>query len=709
MEEEKLLSELDDEELARNRQTAFNEDALWREQCLGGDGSYYDHERLYESIGEVSNEGGFPEINRIREPVDDAISLAILNAPKSKLEASEVIDPNLPRPLRKIRELAIERSAIANDRHISTLMSRDGFEMLREAAITQAGIFGVGYTGIWIDDAVDTRKNYHARRLAATPMSQWTDEDRRIYDQIEKTPRSWQPDVRNVFWMRGVRDAFSDEMLRVHYLELKDLGALKRAYPELSDKIRPGIPPYYVRTTPHTNETTRQVGVLTTWELEPVPKIHQRVDVLEDGTERVIEQRPFSDYQMVMTKLAGDVLLEKKVWTSDEGPLCLPIIPWYIFKSQKHPYGYPLTLALKLVQNFINSLYAGTFEQVRQSVSPQAIAIMLGKLGASDTIEEIEEKLISGGVVPFEGNETDDIREAIMPLSHLSSGVNPAIATMIQMAEQQLQRVGQGIDRAAIRSKDSGVGVRSAIAAADRNKAPMTGLISKSQKVHHERLYEFHRYCYRDRMPVAVRRNDGSYETIVLNDPRRVQVPIPDPNNPAQQARNPYFAGPGNPEGRAFFPYEFKDNDTQIDMMARTEGEGMLPIDWQARLVALSALVQDGTIHPLTKRELALPDEIAVIDDEHRRQEAERQRAEQEAEAMRNARIQMALMMGSNLMRPDGTRAGSPPNVRPRGVNPNAMGTTAATRATGAPGLATMSAPNLVDRLALPGETVPQS
>jgi hypothetical protein len=634
MNQYKPLSTLEGRDLVRNREVVFQEDAQARTRAVGPR-AYEDALDLYESQG-TTRPDGMPEMNMTREAVDDAVSVSVANDPKAHLTQTEIIDPSLSEEERAIRFDALLRSEKTNNRLAQTHLRRNQYPDLRSKALKQAGIFGMGALLYDIDEGVDTMRLYKARQLAQKDLAQWNEADFANYKLLRKNITIRHVDTRDVFFQRGVKSYYSEEMRRVSVLEKRSVKEMRLLYP--GHDIKPGKHPYYIEAD-EGNPKHDTVGVLTTWEIEVVPITKGYGD----------SEVHFNDYRMVRTTIAGGVLLEKKVWNSVQGPLCLPIVPYYLMESENHPYGYSLARALRLMQNFINSMYSLVYQQGLNSISPQSFAYMISKLGASDSPEEMARKMREGLPIAFEGGpDVQDIREVLQPLNYLNAGTtNPAHVELIRYAEHHFKRMSMAPDREAVAKAESGTAKRTEIAVADRTKTPMIDLQARSEEKALETLYEFIRCTHRDKMAVPIRSQNGSSETVVLNEPKSDYIPVND-DLTGEPATHEAFIDEANPNGYVFEEVSYTDHSTQIEMHAEAEGRGILPVAWEARIIALSSLVQNGFIRPKTARDLGLPEEIAARDDMNAQAEMEMQQAlmEQQAAMMQQGTGDATQQMG---------------------------------------------------------------
>lgn len=613
----KSLTELSEADLVKDRKMRFNEDARWRQSCIGP-GGYEEMLRWYEATGESVSADGIPEMSDdIRAAINDSVAVAVANVPKARLKPVDPIPVDLQKEIRDILVANQQESANVINRHVDTILSRNHFSDIRAHCVRQAGVYGSGNVLIELDRSVDTRKSIASRKLARKILDgqEFTDEDWALYYTLYYDIGVEALDTPDVFWKRGVKKALSPEMTRVSIVRKADVEAVRIQFN--NDNIKPGLPPYYVDTSERPNDTGTTVGVLTTWEIVPRPI---RFEQGPEGNPTAL--LGISDSVLVKTVIAGDVLLDRIVYNGDElGPLCLPVTPYYLWESEKHPYGASIVRSLKSLQKLINALYLQIYQQGVKAAAPQTFFAHMGALGASDSIEEWETKLTQGGIIPVELNDgIEDIRQVIVPASSFAdSGLSSAWLQMVSMAEAKMKERSSAPDREAISRARTGTGKRQEIAVADRAKAPMIDLLSRSEESVKEKVFENVRVFHnKERMRVPIS-SKNSFETVELNVPRRDFVAIP-LNHPVDgmPLQHPNFVQPGNEQGYVYQEeyVEYMQNSVDMDMIAQSESRGPLPPTMEARMALLFSMVQSGVIKSArTMRDLVLADELKEIDD----------------------------------------------------------------------------------------------
>lgn len=621
------LRDVEDGDLVNRARRLFFDDARWRDQCVGGSNGYQQMIRDYESLGESTDGSDIPSLPQIREPINDAISLAAGSNNKTRLIPVETIDPKMSPERIKFVKAMMHRSADVLDRHVNTILAANQWADIRNSVLHAAGVLGSGCVYVGVRHQVDTRTAYKARVLMEKEVEMWDEKDYLLFNKLYHDVELRQVDTRDVFWQQGVTSSFDQDMMRVSIHEKKSVGELRAQYPD--KQIMPGYGTYYLdEYEPHETHTGNTVGVVTMWQLEA----RSEVKVLGDPNNP--EARiPFTVFDLVEVKLAGRTVLHKRIYNGLNGPLRLPIVPYYIIESLNHPYGYSMTRALKVTSDYINSLYSLMFEQARKAVSPQSFAIMTSKLAMTDNLEEIVDKLRDGDVVELEANEdVDDIRQIMQSTGQLQSQLNQAPMQAIQMAESLMKRHAANPDRDAIAAASSGRAKETEIAIADRSKTPVQDLVARSDEAIKDLVYENVRVFQNSSFPTTIKAPDGSFGTVMLNEQKRALLPVNHPFT-GEPITDPSYVTPVNPMGFVYDPFDYIDNNTQLEMRAQAEGRGDIPITWRARLAMFSQLIASGALKSArTARDYILPDEIAARDDANFQEDMQEQLAMQQQE-----------------------------------------------------------------------------
>lgn len=619
-------SQMDDKQLVDNRIRVFAEDARWREQCVGSDG-FNQALKLYEPDGwsglTVSSEHGtsaagtqIPEVNHIRKAVDDAVSVSLSNTPKTRLVSSEPIPADTPDDVKLILQNNLQVTQETMNRLCDTKMSRQRYVSKRSKAELHAGIFGFGVLRIESDGVVDVRKSFQARELLAKQLGSWGPSDYALYEKLYCEVKIECEDSRDFFFMRGVRRHDADEMLRVSTIKKRNLHKLRALYPDQAKDITAGRSPYFVEPNDNdsnSNDDGEVVSVLTTWEIEVYPETRQ----IQNNDGQVMSSVSFDNARLIKTIIAGRALLYKEVWDGSNKPIALPFVVRYILESEKHPYGYPLTRQLQVLQKFINAMYTLIYQQGANSISPTSFAILTKLLSKHDDPQVMYEKLRRGEPIFFEGNEdTERITDIIQPVSYASGGMNSGIGDILGMAIQNFQSLSMMPDAGAVGRAESGSAKRTEIAVADRGKTRIIDLNADAEEAAKYLMYQWIRATHKgEKLPVTIKQSDGAPdESVLLNQPDMKPLPIRDDRG--RPVVNPFFTSPDNPEGYAFTPVIFERNSVMTDLHAEAEGRGVLPLNWESRIVALTSLLQSGILQSAkTARDLGLPDEIIARDD----------------------------------------------------------------------------------------------
>jgi hypothetical protein len=599
-------SELDGKQLVQNRLDMVRRDVEWRHRFVDFDKCA----KLYENTSGTNIKEGIPRVNLIRRAVEDYISVALSNIPKAQLvhvkNYSQITNPLEKAIIEEVRHDAEE--TINN--FVRTVLLDNEYDDISEHAIRQAAIFGVGYLMAEIDSSLDTRFSFELRELLGKNRNDWTEDDAKKYEVLSKRIAVSHVDSRDVYWQYGRRKIDKDT-LRVSIVERADVQVLRDIYD--NEDIRPGAYPYYINED-RTNEGDI-AAIITTWEIEPV------------YTEKNITggaKAYARDWQLVKTVIVGGQLVEKTVTDSSDGPLSLPLIPFYLRESEHHQYGFSIPMMLEVSEEFINLMRVMIYKSAKNAVSPQGVIISGGKLTPKD-LQKVNHVIFNGGAAALEGNEDGplDIRNVVMPLSFNQSSLSSAAVEAMSNEERVFQIQSQTLDETALARAESGMAKRTQILANDRPKTISLGLISRSVEHLFDRIYELIRIYYREEVSITLEIPGEGRQEVPLNRPMQDYIPAMDEEG--NMFASYEYVNEDNPMGIAPQEINYKINDTTLSMIAQADGRGSLPVDPYARFNILYTYLQTGAIELETFRELSLDEEIKMRDDKNRELRAQRE------------------------------------------------------------------------------------
>lgn len=619
-------SELSGKALVNNRKKMFERDHAFRERHTDFDTylSYYEGEgdkhrwgtNVDTTEAEV-DEDGMPRINLVQRSVDETVYFVTRNIPKAELRADRShINDAADFLERELRLKAVEDAEETMNALTRTILQENHYPDKVELAIQDAGIFGIGYLVTSLDNSVDVRNSYRLRGILEKieKGERLSQADARQYTQLSARPSIDYIDARKVFLQSGVERAESDRMLRCSTVEYFSTDALRQRYqgidedPELGEveNITPGAG-FHFMETPEIAESDRHdiTGVLTTWEIEPF--------VVNNGVGKFLSAR------MVKTVIAGNVLVEKEMWTATEGPIRLPIVPFVFRQSKRHPYGRSEAKGLYQSERLINRVRALMYKSGLQAVRPNGVSIFVKNLGPGDR-EELENSFLTGEPAFITGNmvgqEISDVRQIVMPHTFASSPLDPALRQMYQTEMQAFQMNSNQGSQEAVGEARTGSAKRAQIAFNDRPKSLSVMSVTRSVERLYDSVYEMIRTTYTEEMSVSVSGRRGR-EQRTINEQFRTVLPV------LTEDRRPMFDPQlqdpqTNPNGLVTRPVEMELNSTQIDMYAQAEGRGGMPHDITTRHQIIRGLYGDGLIVEETARDYILDDDMKITDDVNR-------------------------------------------------------------------------------------------
>lgn len=666
-------------ELANAVLSRVRNDYDWRSQWLGkgySDGKNSLHTagsdaldraaELYEAwTGENVNDPDIPRVNLIHKAVEDFLSVALTNIPKAQLKASRFLGTKVPEWEQPIRlEVMFQTEKVLNS-YIRSILDDNNYNDLIQRAVTHAAIFGVGYIFTGVDTSLDERESYMIRDIL-NKEEELTAEDLDLLNMLTNRIFVKTIDPRDVYWRHSTRDVRDDSMLRVSIVEHMDTEALREIWADseyVKDPklIRPGTFAYFIDTMDNnyftmSTDTDSTTSVVTTYELEPMDM--ERIVEDEEGNEITF---PYTGWMMHKVVVAGSQLVEYETWTSEDGPLRLPVVPIYLRKSVNHPYGWSLPLMLEKSEEYINAVQTIMFRSALRAVSSQGVVIAIPNIGDED-LAELEHVLEEGGVARLTGNSSQgpiNIREMVMPLNYVNSTINPALTQAMNIQMGMFSSQSQEVDAGAIGNARSGTQVRATLAAADRPKTISINSMSEGIEEIYDNLYELVRTYMKGEIVVSVSVPGGGKEQVTLNEPYERDVVIMDPNSESPQ----------NPLGLKIERFSTTLNTTNLSMNAKADGRNELPLDIVSRFQLGIALVQAGAIQPETLREFALSnnEELKNLDDMIVLQKKQEQ-LEQQFAALEQAKMmaqQQQIQQGGQLTQ---LPAGSYSSVAPQDI-----------------------------------------
>ena len=661
---EKFLSQVEPgPEMAQQILSRIKLDYSWRNQWLSnsgsknkegyGDPTAFDRAaELYESwTSGNEDDPTIPRVNMIHKAVEDFLSVAITNIPKTKMRADKFIGLDVPDWEKDIRREIIMQAEEVMNAYMNSIKNGNRYQDLKQRAVTHAAIFGVGYIYTEVDKSLDTRNDYIIRDLM-NKEEELTSEELDILDIKSNNICLKVIDPRDVFWRHSIRDVYDEGMLRVSLIEYMDTETLREMYAdsEFADPrdIKPGNLHHffegYYRKGSIENIQSKTTPVITTYELELVPM--ERIVTTEEGEETI----DYDEWRMHKVVVVGNQTVEYESWTSEEGPLSLPITPIYLRKSVNHPYGWSLPLMLEKSEEYINAISTIIFKSARKAVSNQGVVIATPNLG-DDDLEEIENVLEEGGIARITGNTTQgpiDIRDMVMPLNYTSAPINPVLIQAQQMQAKMFSGQSQEVDSGAVGAARSGSAKRAQIAISDRPKTISIATMSEGVEMVDRKLYELIRTFHNKQIVVMIDTPDGSKEQATLNETYEKNILVMDPE----------FESADNPLGFKIVPFEAVLNSTLINMNPISEGRSELPLDMVSRFQLGIALVQSQIITPDTLREFTLTDEMKAYDDRVRA----RMKLDQAKEMFKQVEAQQ--QSGFNAVPSEGSQGITPQDIQ---------------------------------------------
>lgn len=642
-------SKLEGQRLVHNRMRMAKLDYQWKRRKTDMD----EAEKLYKGEGKnntLDAEGDIPRVNKIERAVDDTVSVALDNIPKVEMiSTKEVAAIENPVAQSVITE-AIQDSEKTINGYMREIMQDNAADDEYERATKQAGIYGVGFVKVSIDDAMDTRRTQEAVRLLQKPMNQWREDEWKLYQALSKRiDISW-IDSRDVAMQHGHR-RYDEDMLRVSYIERASTKSLRVQYD--NPRIKPGQFPFYINEDP--DRESDITGVLTTWELEPVyvtKKMQRQGQVIETK---------FTAWQLVKTVIAGGVLIEKSVSDPMNSITHLPVVPIYIKEAETHPYGDPIPLKLKYSEMYINLMRLITYKSAKNAASNSGLLVDANALTENDR-ERVNRVLDEGGAAAIEGHVDGPVGldDIVVPVGNTQSTLNRASIEAMRNEERVFQEMSQSLDIQALERAESGAGKRAQVMAQDRAKGISIGNLHRSIRMVYDRVYEFIRsYHGKENMPVVVRESDGSRRRVRLN--QKAQTSVPKITKDGTMKADPRLKSQNNPLGLVEETLEYRLNDTTLNMKAEVNGRGDLPSDPVARFNLLLMWLQAQLITPETFRELQLDPWIKAVDNKNREKKRQKQMQQIRQQQEQQQRAKSSPESRDEPMAEDGTSQNSVP------------------------------------------------
>lgn len=638
---DKVPSQITDrDELAQDRLEKWKDDYEWRRRYVDMESylNFYEGDADDESNREMveTDDEGFPRINLTQRSIDDSVYFVTRNLPDARLRASRTHLSTEMDPLE--RDLRLTNIQITEDTMNSlmdTILEQNSYRDKVEKAILDAGIYGIGYlfTGIDRDTSVLQSKELRGLIEKAKSGERWTQKDAKRYKQITQRPDISYYDARRVAMMAGVKRFDSPRMLRCSVLEHYRTDSLKRTYSDVEgiSRLTPGGIDHYLEKEQDKKLDAidvRTSSLLTTWEIEPFEDT-----VVIPGTERVAS---FTNARMIKTVVAGDILVERKVWEADEGHMSLPVVPFKFRESRRHPYGRSQAKSLIQSEKLVNKVRSMMYKSGLNSIRPNGVSVFVQNLAPGDK-DELEDSFEEGGPAfitgNMVGNEVSDIREIVMPHTFASSPLDPALRQMMNMEMDAFRfNSSKGSEEAVERAR-TGRSKRAQISFNDRPKNFSVLQITGSVKRLYENMYEIMQSVYDDdKAPAEILSENGRQE-VRLNE-RMTLRDMPVLDEQGNKRTDPSLVSEQNPDGMVTRDLEFVLNSTNFDMDARVENRAELPFDIPSRHKIVRQLEADRYLSHEFARRLILSDEMRLRDDMHRRDQRRQQR-EQLAQRLR--------------------------------------------------------------------------
>ncbi len=630
------LSEMDDATLVMRQLAALKEDKDWRELHTRFEISRWLYERRTSDQNSTSSTRGIPTRNLIRRAVDDRHALALTNIPKTKLKATLDIDQTETFVQRFVAVSAGQQAEITLNAHVENIITDNRFDDLRTSALKHSAIYGVGYIKVDIDQTADTRYSAQLRALMRKPLWEWTEKDANAYAFLSNRIGIEHVNAPDVYWQHGIR-AVDKSMMRVSIVERAEVNMLRRLYD--NPEIRTGQFPWDLDEDPHNDGTI--AAVLTTWELEPVTVIKS----LETTEGEMLGEVEANEWVMVKTVIAGGQLVEKVITANfedeengiEEGSIQLPIIPYYLQKSEEHPYGYSIPEQMEVSEEFINRMYLIMYKTARKAASNGGLIINASLLGEGD-FEKIQTMLDQGGAAAIRGSQRQsqnpDLSKVVVPVNPHNAQLPVSVVEAVRNEEAAFREASGTVNLAAISRARSGSGKRAEVVAADRPKTAQVGYMATSEELVWEAVYNLVQIYHRDHVNVPVDIPGEGRKMVPLNmEVSRIVPVLDDTGAPVfnEAFANEEVAGPFfNPMGVAMQEVSFIINDVTLNMKAISDGRSELPHDPVQRLQIVSAMHQLAPLEIETLQELLLPRDIRAINEAHKQKRMERERQMQE-------------------------------------------------------------------------------
>jgi len=618
---EERLSEMSDDHLVMRQLAVFKEDKDWRDQHTSFDAS----KRLYERrTGSGNSEPGIPTRNLIKRAVDDRHALSIINVPKTKLVANIDVDHTKTFVEKYIDSAVAYQTQDVLNGHVENILTDNRFPDVRNSALKHAAIYGVGYVKVDIDQTTDTRFSSALRYLQRKPLWEWTEQDSATYDFLSNRVDVCNVNAPDVFWQHGIRQ-LDKTMVRVSLVERGDVNTLRRIYD--NPEIRTGQFPHEIDEDPDNDGTL--TAILTTWEIEPV--MVERSLEAEDG--EIVMETTTTEWVMIKTVIVGGQLVEKTITGNFEdeesgiqiGSIQLPIIPYYIQKSEDHPYGYSIPQQMSVSEDFINKMYLIMYKSARKAASNQGLIINGSMLGDGD-IFKIQQMLDDGGVAVISGNQAQsqnpDLSKVVQPLNPYNAQLPVSIIEAVRNEEAAFGQISGTPNAAAISRAKSGSGKRAEITATDRPKSASLAYLATAEELVYEAVYNLVQIYHNDYVNVPIDVPGQGKQSIPLN--LRVTRVVPILNENGDPVFDEVFADRElagnlfNPNGLAMTEVTFTLNSVATSMKAESDGRHDLPHDLTQRLQILSGIHGIAPLEPETLYELLLPRDVKAINNVYR-------------------------------------------------------------------------------------------
>lgn len=641
-----LLADEKGESVARRALIAFHYDKSFRDNHKD-----FDHlEDIYNRKDTESDHEDIPRFNFVRQLITDMMGVILPSIPGCVMESLRGIDPTLPEFERDIRaSLLVENEQIVTDL-IDGLLFENGFKSVTNSAIEHAAEFGVGWVQISPDYSLDvmaTEDNADIVEQIATGMLTPEDEEA-LLQKSARVSVSWL-DTRRVYLEYGrtrFNTAGEDKMLRCSYIEYASRQSLIEDYPEFADKFtRSGYQNYEAgsnETVAEQSEESDTVEILTTWELVPIIVSGNAIEISDYILLKTVVASNALLYHEIFTRSGGelevDVDEETYVFDTQRGHIGLPLVPFYLYEHNEHPFGWSVIEQLELAEDAINRIIAILMKYADRSLENAKVFVMQSLAGANDIaninagMDDPDQKIIEiAGNSPM--HEDPDINKILMKVNNMVPQPPPMLVQLLNMLLGLFSRSGNSANKEAIARSRSAAGKRTELAIGDRPLTMPVELVTDGIESVYNVTYRTEKSIIsgeKRRMSVAAA--NGAAADVILNQRVQEEIPEFDANGLPIVEDIDLTTGDVRWATRTAF---FEINSTDMPMKAKSETRGGLSLNPVQRAQELAAYVEMQWVDPETARVVGLPRTLRALDDSIKRKTArERQAATMAAKAV---------------------------------------------------------------------------